>query len=196
VIEDITEQRDGVQFRFPINFANEEAWGVEFSADQEIADQLTLTGNANLFRSNTNGSYREGTDEEIILSSESENFQARMRLRWEIVDGLNYQASMRYRGPSNTPQGTRNGMTMMDTGISYDILAEKAKVTFNVRDVFSAQNFNNTVTTDGNPNTDFYSQREFSWSTRSFSLNFQYFFGNTQSRRGGGGGPGGPGGRD
>ncbi len=195
VIEDITEQRDGVQFRFPINFANEEAWGVEFSADQEIADRLTLTGNANLFRSNTNGSYREGTDEEIILSSESENFQARMRLRWEIVDGLNYQASMRYRGPSNTPQGTRNGMTMMDTGIAYDILEEKAKVTFNVRDVFNAQNFNNTVTTDGNPTTDFYSQREFSWSTRSFSLNFQYFFGNTQSRSGGGG-PGGPGGGD
>ncbi|GAA5522651.1 TonB-dependent receptor family protein [Aliifodinibius salicampi] len=196
VIEDITEQRDGVQFRFPINFANEEAWGVEFSADQEIADRLTLTGNANLFQSNTNGSYREGTAEEIILSSESGNFQARMRLRWEIVDGLNYQASMRYRGPSNTPQGTRNGMTMMDSGISYDILEEKAKITFNVRDVFNAQNFNNTVTTDGNPNTDFYSQREFSWSTRTFSLNFQYFFGNTESRRGGGGGPGGPGGRD
>lgn len=186
VIEDITEQRDGVQFRFPINFASEKAWGVELSADQEIANSFTLTGNANLFRSNTKGSYQSQ-----VFSSESENFQGRMRLRWEIVQGLNYQASMRYRGPSNTPQGTRDGMTMMDTGVSYDVLDGKAKVTFNVRDVFNAQNFNSTVTTDGNANTDFYSERQFSWSTRSFSLNFQYFFGNRQNQQGGGGDRGG-----
>lgn len=188
VIEDITEQRDGVIFRFPINFATEKAWGVEFSADQEIADMFTLTGNANLFRSSTDGSY-----EEQVFSSDSENFQARMRLRWEIFDGLNYQASMRYRGPSNTPQGSRNGMTMMDTGLSYDLMDERAKLTFNIRDVFDQQSFNNTVTTDGNPNTEFFSQREFSWSTRSFSLNFQYFFGRERDQRQRGGGPGGGG---
>lgn len=179
VIEDISEQRDGVQFRFPINFASEEAWGIEFSADQEIGDIFTLTGNANLFQSNTDGTY-----EDRVFSSESDNFQARMRLRWEVFDGLNYQASMRYRGPRNTPQGTRDGMTMADTGLSYDLLEEKAKITLNVRDVFDAQNFSNTVNTDGNPETDYFTQREFSWSTRSFSLNFQYFFGNQQNRGG------------
>ncbi len=178
VIERITEQRDGVQFRFPVNFASEKAWGVEFSADQKIGDTFTLTGSANLFQSNTDGTY-----EERVFSSESDNFQARMRLRWEIVDGLNYQASLRYRGPSNTPQGTRDGMTMTDTGISYDLLDERAKIVFNVRDVFDAQNFSNTVNTDGNPQTNYFTQREFSWSTRSFSLNFQYFFG---PQRGGG----------
>ncbi|WP_372633423.1 TonB-dependent receptor domain-containing protein [Fodinibius sp.] len=177
VIERINEQRDGVQFRFPINFASEEAWGIEFSADQEIGDIFTLTGSANLFQSNT-----EGTYEERVFSSESDNFQARMRLRWEIVDGLNYQASMRYRGPSSTPQGSRDGMTMTDTGISYDLFEEKAKIVFNVRDVFDAQNFSHTVNTDGNPNTDYYTQREFSWSTRSYSLNFQYFFGSQRNR--------------
>lgn len=177
VIERINEQRNGVQFRFPVNFASEEAWGIELSADQEIGDIFTLTGSANLYQSKT-----EGTYEDRLFSSESDNFQARLRLRWEIVDGLNYQASMRYRGPSNTPQGTRDGMTMTDTGISYDLLDEKAKIVFNVRDVFDAQNFSNTVNTDGNPNTDYYTQREFSWSTRSYSLNFQYFFGSQRSR--------------
>lgn len=184
VIERITEQRDGVLFRFPINFATEKAWGVEFSADQRIADVFTLTGNANLFRSDTEGSYQQQ-----FFSSDAQNFQARMQLRWEIVDGLNYQASMRYRGPSDTPQGSRNGMTMMDTGIAYDLMDERAKVSLNVRDVFDQQNYNSTVNTDGNPNTNFFSQRQFSWSTRSFSLNFQYFFGREQNdrRRGAGG---------
>lgn len=185
VRERITEQRNGVLFRFPINFATEKSWGIELSADQEIANSLNLNANANLFQSNT-----EGTYENQVFSSESDNVRARMRLRWEIVQGLNYQASMRYRGPSNTPQGTREGMTMMDTGIAKDFMDGKAKVSLNVRDVFNAQNFNNTVTTDGNPNTDFYSEREFSWSTRSVSINFQYFFGDRENRRGqGGGGP-------
>lgn len=176
VIEDITEQQDGVQIRRPINFAREKAWGIELSADQEIGDIFTLNGSANLFKSETDGTY-ERQNVTRILRSTSDNFQARLRLQWEIIKGLNYQASMRYRGPSDTPQGTREGMTMTDTGISYDILDERAKITFNVRDVFDAQNFSNTVNTDGNPNTDYFSQQEFSWSTRSFSLNFQYFFG-------------------
>jgi len=189
VIEDISDQRNGVQYRFPINFATEKAWGVEFSADQEIADSFTLTGNANIFRSNMDGTY-----ESQVFTSESRNFQARMRIRWEIINGLNYQASMHYRGPSNTPQGSRNGMTMMDTGIAYDILDGKAKLSFNVRDVLDSQNFNNTVTTDGNSNTDFYSHREYSWSSRSFSLNFQYFFGRNDQQQGRGGDRGGRGG--
>ncbi|WP_138431035.1 outer membrane beta-barrel family protein [Fodinibius saliphilus] len=177
VIERITEQRNGVLFRFPINFATEKSWGVEFSADQEIGSSLNLTANANLFRSNT-----EGTYENQIFNSESENVRGRMRLRWEITDGLNYQASIRYRGPSDTPQGSREGMTMMDTGISYDLMEDRAKISLNVRDVFDSQNYNNTVTTNGNPDTDFYSHREFSWSSRSFSLNFQYFFGEQQKK--------------
>src|SRR5699024_3186209 len=99
-----------------------------------------------------------------------------MRLRWEIIDGLNYQASMRYRGPSDTPQGRRDGMLMTDTGISYDILNEKAKLSLRVCDLFDSQSFSNTVTTDGNPKTAFYSERGFSWSTIPFSLNFQFLF--------------------
>jgi outer membrane receptor protein involved in Fe transport len=178
VIERITEAQQGVTRIFPINLATEKAWGVEFSADQEIADQLNLTANANLFQSNSEGTYQSQ-----VFSSESENFRARMRLRWEIVDGLNYQASMRYRGPSETTQGRREGMTMMDTGLSKDIMNGKAKITLNIRDLLDSQNFNYTADTDGNPNTDFYTQREFSWSSRSATISFQYFFGEQEQRR-------------
>lgn len=183
VIDRITEAQQGVTRIFPINLATEKAWGVEFSADQEIADQLNLTANANLFQSNSNGIYQNQ-----VFSSESENFRTRMRLRWEIADGWNYQASMRYRGPSETTQGRREGMTMMDTGLSKDLMDGKAKVTLNIRDLLDSQNFNYTANTDGNPDTDFYTQREFSWSSRSASISFQYFFGERerQQRRGNG----------
>lgn len=177
VIEYISQQRNGVLYRFPINFASEKACGIEFSGDQELFDSLNLNANLNLFRSHTDGSY-----EDQFFKSAAKSLQGRMRLRWEILNGFNYQASMRYRGPSETPQGSREGMTMMDTGMSYDLLDGKAKLTFNVRDVFNSQHFNHTATTNGNPNTDFYSHQEFSWSSRSFSLNFQYFFGRDDQR--------------
>lgn len=187
VIEHITEAQEGQEgtLRYPINLATEKAWGVEFSADQEIADQLNLTANANLFRSNSEGTYKDQ-----FFSSESENFRVRMRLHWEITNGWNYQTSLRYRGPSSTTQGRRESMTMIDTGLSKDIMDGKAKLTLNVRDLLDSQNFEYTADTDGNPNTDFYSNREFSWSSRSIRIGFQYFFGERdrnkrrQNRRG------------
>lgn len=178
VIERITEAQQGVTLIFPINLATEKSWGVELSADQEIANVLNITANANLFQSNSNGSYQGQ-----IFSSESENIRARMQLRWEITDGWNYQASMRYYGPRETTQGRREAMIMTDTGISRDLWDGKAKISLNVRDLLDSQNFDYTATTDGKPNTDFYTQRQFSWSSRSFSINFQYFFGKQEDQR-------------
>lgn len=182
VIERITDQNQGVTRIFPINLATEESWGVEFSADQKIANVLTLSGNANLFRSNSDGSYQGQ-----VFSSEAEIFQARMRMRWDIARGWKYEVSMRHRGPRETTQGRRAGMTMIDTGLSREFNEGRAVLTLNVRDLLDAQNFNNTVTTDGNPDTDFYSERQFSWSSRSATINFQYFFGEDNERQGGGG---------
>ena len=180
VIERITQQENGVLRRFPINLATEKAWGVEFSLDQDLFNVLTLTGNANFFRSDSDGKYQQQ-----LFTSSAQAFQSRMQLRWDISDSWKYQASLRYRGPRETTQGRRNGNTMLDTGLSKEFLDGKALLSLSVRDVFNSRNFNNTVTTDGNPNTDFYSQREFSWSTRSFSLNLRYFFGADSNRRGG-----------
>jgi len=181
VIERITEQKEGVTRIFPINLATEKSWGVEFSVDQKIVNALSLSGNANLFRSNSDGSYQGQ-----VFSSEAEIFQSRMRLRWDIAKGWKYEVSMRHRGPRETTQGRRAGMTMIDTGLSREFNDGKAVLTLNVRDLLDAQNFNNTVTTDGNLNTDFYSEREFSWSSRSATINFQYFFGNEDQQGGSG----------
>jgi outer membrane receptor protein involved in Fe transport len=172
VIERITEQEDGVLRRFPINLATEKALGIEFSADQSLFNGLTLTANANFYQSESDGSYQQQ-----IFTSDAEAFQARSKIRWDIGGAWNYQASVRYRGPRQTTQGSRQAQTMMDTGLSRVFAGGQAILSLSVRDVFNSRNFNNTVTTDGNPHTDFFSQREFSWSTRTFSVNFRYFLG-------------------
>lgn len=179
VIERITQQEDGVLRRFPINLATEKAWGIEFSVDQNLFNSLSLNGNANFFRSDTQGEYKDQ-----LFSSTAEAFQSRLQIRWDISETWKYQASLRYRGPRETTQGRSEGTTMMDTGLSKELLDGKALLSLTVRDVFNSQNFDNVVTTDGIANTDFYSQREFSWSSRSFSLNFRYYFGRDRGGRG------------
>jgi len=181
VIERITTlDSEGITRIFPINLATEQAWGIELSGDQEIGNALTLTANANLFRSDSEGSYRGQT-----LTSEARILQGRLRVRWEITGQWNLQTSMRYEGPRSTTQGRREGMTMIDSGISRSLFDGRATVAFNVRDLLDSQNFEATI---NNPN--YYSERQFSWSSRSFTLNFTYHFnrqeGNRDNRRRGG----------
>ncbi|MDX1672227.1 MAG: outer membrane beta-barrel family protein [Balneolaceae bacterium] len=165
VIERITTlDNQGITRIFPINLATENAWGVELSADQEIFSGMTLTANANLFHSESEGSYQGQ-----LLTSKSEMLQGRLGLRWRVTDVWRFEADMRYRGPRETTQGRREAMTMLDTGISRELFDGKATLAFNVNDVLDSRNFQSTV---NNPN--FFSEREFSWSTRSFSLNFTY----------------------
>lgn len=145
VIERITDQSEGITRILPINLATEEARGIELSVDQKIANALTVTGNTNLFRSHSDGTYQDQ-----VFNSEAEIFQGRMRLRWDIAKGWKYEVSMRHRGPHKTTQGRCEGMTMIDTGLATEFNEGRAVLTLNVRDLLDAQNFSNTVTTDGN----------------------------------------------
>lgn len=184
VEEDITTLDDeGIRRTQPINLATEKAWGIELSADQDITDGLSITANFNRYRSNSRGTY-EGE----LLTSESQTSQGRLTLRWQPSDKWNMQFSSRYQGPQNTTQGREDGMTMMDTGISrnFELWDGQATISLNVDDLLNSQDFSTTV---NNPN--FYSEREFSWSSRSVMLNFRYQFNQFGQQQRGRGGPGG-----
>ncbi len=185
VVERITTlDGQGIQRIQPINLATEEAWGIEFSADQDIAESLTLRANANFFRSDARGSYQGN-----LLTSESRRAQGRLTLRWQPSSQWNLELSSRYQGPHNTTQGREDGMTMMDTGIAhnFDLWSGQATLSFNVEDVLNSQDFQTTIN-----NQNFYSERQFSWSSRTFMLNFRYQFNQYgNNNRGGRGGPGG-----
>jgi outer membrane receptor protein involved in Fe transport len=184
VIERITILDDaGFTRRLPINLATEDAWGVEFSADQELLNGLTLTANANFFTAQSEGRYQEQ-----LLTSDTETFQARLGIRWRIGDLWNFQYSARYRAPRETTQGQRAAMTMMNTGIARELFDGRATISLSVRDLLDSRNYQSTITDDGIPNTILYSHREFQWSARSFSLNFTYHFGRNDSRAGNRGG--------
>lgn len=163
---------EGITRIFPINLSTEDAWGLELTADQEIADALSLTGSANLYRSNSEGVYQDQ-----ILSGKTNAFYGRLGIRWQISDKWNYETSLWYAGPRETTQGQSAAMSSIDTGIARDLLDGRATISLNVRDLLDTRKRDFTV---NDPN--FYSEQEFRWSTRSFTINFTYRFNQDNSR--------------
>lgn len=131
VIERVsTIDGQGVTTTQPINLASEEAWGVEFTADQDLFENLQLSGSLNIYQSNREGEYQGN-----IYASESESLSSRLRIRWRFIEGWNFQSYLYYRGAQQTTQGRNAGSMFAGSGLSRKILDDKATLSVNVRDL-------------------------------------------------------------
>ncbi|MFY0696995.1 MAG: TonB-dependent receptor [Balneola sp.] len=167
VIEDVSTIDNGITTETPINLATEDAWGVEFSADQKLFTGLQLSGSLNIYQSN-----REGSFQNQVYQSESETFTSRVRVRWQFLDGWNFQSYITYRGAQQTTQGTRAGRSFVGTGLSKDFLDDKANISLNIRDLFNSRNSDREIIQPFS-----YTNSKYSWSSRAFRLNLRYNFG-------------------
>lgn len=167
VIERIsTIGSDGLTTRRPINLATEDSWGVEFSADQDLLENLSLSGSFNLYQSNSDGNF-----EGVSYSSESESFTSRLRLRWRFLESWNFQSNVYYRGARQTTQGQESGDAYIGSGISRRLFDGRATISLNARDILNSRKSDREII---NPNS--YTNNQYSWSSRSFRLNFRYNF--------------------
>jgi len=167
VIEDVSTIENGITTEVPINLATEDAWGVEFSADQDLFDGLQLSGSLNIYQSNREGEYLNQ-----LYTSETETFTSRIRVRWRFLNGWNFQSYISYRGAQETTQGRRAGRSFVGSGISKELMDGKANISFNVRDLFNSRNSDREIIQPFS-----YTNSNYSWSSRAFRLNFQYNFG-------------------
>jgi outer membrane receptor protein involved in Fe transport len=173
VIENVyTIDGDGITTRFPINLATEDAWGVEISADQDLFEGFQLSGSMNLFQSESEGQF-EGE----LYESSSESFTSRLRIRYRFLESWNFQSYMFYRGPRETTQGRRGGSAFFGAGLSKQLLDGKARLSLNVRDLFNSRTSDREVIRETS-----YTNNNYSWSSRSFRVTFQYNF-NSEGRR-------------
>lgn len=181
VIERVsTIDNQGITTTRPINLATEDSWGVEFSADQELFNNMQLSGSLNIFQSD-----REGEYQDQIYTSSTGRATGRLRVRWRFLDGWNLQSFLNYESSQQTTQGRENGSMFVGSGISKEFLNRRATLSLNVRDLFNSRQYDGEII---NPNS--YTERNYQWSTRSFRLNFRYTFGGVSgggdNRRGGG----------
>lgn len=167
VIERVfTVDGNGFTTRRPINLATENAYGVEFSADQDVFNNFQLSASMNIFQSERDGAF-EGRQ----YTSETESFISRMRLRWQFLPGWNFQTNVFYRGPQNTTQGTRGASTYLGAGLSKRILDGQGRLSLSARDITNSRNSDREVL-----QSDSYTNTRYSWSSRSIRLSFNYNF--------------------
>lgn len=168
VIERVsTISNQGITTTRPINLATEDAWGVEFSGDQELFNNLQLSGSLNIFQSDREGEFRDQ-----IYNSSTGRMTGRLRIRWRFLEGWNLQTYLNYQSSQQTTQGREDGSMFVGSGISKEFLNRRATLSLNVRDLFNSRQYDGEII---NPNS--YTDSNYQWSTRSFRLNFRYNFG-------------------
>jgi outer membrane receptor protein involved in Fe transport len=165
---------DGTTIRRPENLATRDDYGLELTFSYSGLKWLRLDGNANFFRTQTNG-------QNVDASFEADDITwfGRMTSRITFWKGSDLQLRFNYRAPRETTQGYNNGIASLDLGWSKDVMNKRATVTVSVRDVFNSRKRRGETIGEN-----FYRESEFQWRARTMRVSFNYRI-NQKKRRGG-----------
>lgn len=176
VIQRILEFRpDGTTNRQPENLAERDDYGLELTFQYSGIKWWRVDGNANFFRSITNG---QNVDDG--LQADTYTWFARMTNRFTFWDGADLQVRLNYRAPRETTQGKRFSVTSIDLGLSKD-LTKDITMTLSVRDLLNSRKRRGETIGEG-----FYREDEFQWRSRSANIAFNYRINQKKKRSRGG----------
>ncbi len=165
VNERISEvDENGITYVFPINLSTRNSYGLESNLSIDASKWWTLSGDINLFRAITDGSY-EGEQ----LHSDTYSWNGRLNSMMKFRKDFDIQATFFYRGAQQTTQGSRLPYYRVNLAASKDILKGNGTLTLNIRDVLNSSKYGYII---DHPNL--YSENEFRWSGRTISLTFIY----------------------
>ncbi|MBA4055113.1 MAG: TonB-dependent receptor [Marivirga sp.] len=166
VIQRITDPPDeeGVTRVIPVNLAKENAFGVEFNFSLTIENWWKINTTANFYRAITDGTYAEER-----LYSDTYTWTNRTTSKMTLFKDLDFQASFNYRAPRVTPQGKDLSIYSIDLGLSRDVFNGNGTVTAGVRDLLNSRKRRSIIDTQG-----YYSNSEFQWRMRQFTVTFTY----------------------
>ena len=176
VIQRILEFRpDGTTNRQPENLAERDDYGLELTFQYSGLKWWRVDGNANFFRSITNG---QNLDDG--LQADTYTWFARMTNRFTFWDDSNLQLRLNYRAPRETTQGKTKSITSIDIGFSKD-LSKDVTMTLGVRDLLNSRKRRGETIGDG-----FFRESEFQWRARSANLAINYRINQKKKRSRGG----------
>ena len=177
VIERVSTSEDGINtVSTPRNIGTENAFGIEANFSIDPVNWYNVNGNANLYRSITDGSFGD-----LILSRDTYSARFRLNNRFEFGK-VNAQLSANYRAPERTTQGRRDAMYSIDAGVNMDVLKGNGTLNLSARDVFNTRKYRGFTETDN-----FMEQREFQWRSGEVRLSFVYRLNQKKSRSRGSG---------
>ncbi|WP_264564615.1 TonB-dependent receptor domain-containing protein [Flavobacterium sp. N3904] len=127
----------------PINLADEQKLGFDFTLNYTPFKWWKINGNLNLFYVKTNGdyTYTDYTGKEVYenFDSNSTSWFARINSRVTLPYKIDWQTNMNYMGPQSNSQGKTLGVFGVNLGFSKDIFKDKASLALNVNDLFNSR---------------------------------------------------------
>lgn len=159
--------------RTPINLAEEDRYGFEFTLGYNHSRKWNINANFNIFRQSLRGTAPNG----LSLDNDNTSWFARINNKYTLPGEIEWQTSLDYRGPSADAQNSREGVFSSNMAFSKDIFNENASIALNVSDLLNSRK---RITETNTPT--YTGTSEFQWRERSITLSFTYRF-NQQKKR-------------
>ena len=163
--------------RGPINLAENDRYGFEFTLTYRPSKKWNMNVNFNFYQSIIRGSYKG-----LVYDSENLNWFIRLNNKYTLPGKVEWQTRISYDGPRIDAVNRRDGRFSSNMAFSKDLLKEKASISVSINDLFNTQRRNLESTTPT-----FYSDSVFQWRVRSYNLSFTYRFNQKKKRQQGGG---------
>ncbi len=119
--------------RNPINLAENNRTGFEFTLSYNPSKKSRVFANFNLFNSETIG-FHEG----VNLGRTNLSWFSRINGKMTIFKKIDWQIQLFYRGPRENSQSKTKGMIFCGTAFNKDIFKKNGTLSFRVRDLFNS----------------------------------------------------------
>ena len=147
-----------------INLAENNRTGTEFTLTYSPKRSVRVSGNFNIFNSETIGTY-----EDQVLDAEIISWFARLNASFPLPFDLNTQLRAFYRGPSATAQTESEGIFSLSGAINKNLFKKKGTLSFRASDIFNSRRRKSTTVTE-----QFTNYTEFQWRQPTYIFTFTY----------------------
>ena len=153
------------QFRSTsVNLSENHRTGTEFTLTYTPTRKVRVSGNFNIFNSNTMGSYNGVTlDREIV------SWFARINSSFPLPFGIDTQLRGFYFGPNANAQTESKGVFTLSGALNKSLFNKKGTLSFNMSDILNSSKRKSTTVTDY-----FINYSEFQWRQPTYIFTFTY----------------------
>ena len=147
-----------------VNLSENIRTGTEFTLTYSPKRQVRLSGNFNIFNSETIGFYKG-----VPLDRKIVSWFMRFNSSFPLAFGINTQLNGFYFGPRANAQTESKGVVSFSGALNKPIFNDKATLSFRVNDIFNSSRRKSTTET-----ADFRNYTEFQWRQPSYVFTFTY----------------------
>ena len=147
-----------------VNISENIRTGTEFTLTYSPKRQVRLSGNFNIFNSETIGFYKG-----VPLDRKIVSWFMRFNSSFPLAFGINTQLNGFYFGPRANAQTESKGVVSFSGALNKPMFNDKATLSFRVNDIFNSSRRKSTTET-----ADFRNYTEFQWRQPSYVFTFTY----------------------